>query len=155
MSVEPTGDGTNANTNNSDTSSNVATVKVSIRDGSGNYYDGTAFNSASQVFLTATGTSSWSYSIASSKLTDGHTYNISVQTTDDATNANTNNSAASASFVYDTTSATHSINSPTNNSHYNSAGWPGSISGSASDTSSNVATVKVSIRDEIGKASCR
>ena len=40
----------------SDAGSGVQKVQLSIRDGSANYYDGTGFTSASEVFLNASGT---------------------------------------------------------------------------------------------------
>src|SRR5205807_1639422 len=87
-------------------------VKVAIQDGSGNYYDGSGFNNAAQTFLTATGTTSWSYSLPAAKLTDGHTYHLTVETIDTATNPNTNTSAATASWSYDTSAPTATVTFP-------------------------------------------
>src|SRR5437588_113490 len=104
-------------------------------------------------YVTATGTSSWSATLGSAALVDGSSYAITVETIDNTTNANTNTSAATASYIYDTTAPTASVTAPANNTHYNSAGWPG-LSGSASDASSSVATVKLSIQKDGGANSC-
>src|SRR5207302_5060877 len=63
-------------------------------------------------------------------------------------------STATSSFVYDTTAPTATISSPTSGTHYNSAGWAGSISGTAADSSSSVATIKRSIQKDGGANSC-
>ena len=65
---------------------------------------GAAFNQATQTFLTATGTTSWTATTANMPLVDGHTYNLVVQTIDVA--GNTDSTAAASSFVYDTTAPT-------------------------------------------------
>ena len=70
--------------------------------------------------------------------TDGATYQITVQTSDNATNANTNNAAATATFVYDAAAPTASVAFPSNNTRYNSSGWTGTLSGSSADATSSV-----------------
>src|SRR5207302_5040 len=87
-------------------------------------------------------------------LVDGSSYAITVETIDNATNANTNTSAATATFVYDTSAPTASVTAPANNTHSNSSGWAGSLTGSASDATSSVATVKLSIQKDGGASSC-
>ena len=72
-----------------DSGSGVSLVQVSIQQGSGNYWNGTSFGSASQVFQSATGTTSWSYAIAASAFGVGGTYTISAKSTDVATNVST------------------------------------------------------------------
>jgi hypothetical protein len=133
-----------------DGGSGVASVEVAIQDGSGNYYDGTSFSSATRVFLTASGTTSWSYAIASSKLTNGHTYNVTVKTADNTTTVNSDASAATRSFSVDTAAPTATIAFPAAGGFYNSAGWTGAITGTAADTGSGVASVKVAIQDGTG-----
>ena len=130
-------------------------INVAIQDGSGNYYDGSGFNNASITYLTASGgTTSWSYAIAASKLSDGHTYNVTVETIDSATTNNVNLSAAARSFSYDTTPPTATITFPTA-SAYSVAGWgSGTLAGTASDSGSGVASVKVSIQKDGGANAC-
>ena len=72
-----------------DAGSGVNLVQVSIQQGSGNFWNGTSFGSASQVFQNATGTTSWSYAIAASAFSAGGTYTISAKSTDVATNVST------------------------------------------------------------------
>src|SRR5206468_205990 len=81
------------------------------KDGGANAcWDGTNaaghFTAACPNYVTATGTTSWSTTLGSAALVDGSSYALTVQTIDNATNANTNNSAASSSFVYDNTAPT-------------------------------------------------
>src|SRR5207247_465060 len=143
-----------------DASSSVATVKLSIqKDGGANAcWDGTNaaghFTAACPNYVTATGTTSWSTTLGSAALIDGSSYALTVQTIDNATNANTNNSAASSSFVYDTTAPTATVSFPANGTHYNAAGWNSTLSGTAADTSSSVATVKLSIQKDGGANAC-
>src|SRR5207244_2804587 len=133
-----------------DSGSGVNKVEVAIQDGSGNYYDGSGFNNAGQTFLLASGTTSWSYAIASSKLSDGHTYHITVKTTDNTTTANSDNNAASRSFTYDTTPPTAAFTFPAAGGFYNASGWSGSITGPAADSGSGVNKVEVAIQDGSG-----
>ena len=52
----------------SDAVAGVQKVEISIRRGSGNYWNGTSFSSASEVFFPATGTTAWSFSFPASQL---------------------------------------------------------------------------------------
>ena len=64
--------------------SGVAAVAVAIQDGSGNYWNGATFGSASILFDPAGGTTAaWTYSTATllSQLADGHTYTITTRAT--------------------------------------------------------------------------
>jgi hypothetical protein len=93
----------------------VGTVKVSIRQGTGNYWNGTSFGSAAEVLNTATLTSpnatSTDWRLPLSLPADG-SYTIRVQTVDTATPANTQTPgtyAATSAFTYDNTAATLAI----------------------------------------------
>ena len=116
-----------------DTSSSVATIKLSIqKDGGANScWDGTNaaghFTAACPNYVTATGTTSWSATLGTGAFVNGSSYAITVETIDDATNANTNTSAATATFVYDTSAPSSA--SLSSNGIYNSAGWPGAAPG--------------------------
>ena len=135
----------------SDAASGVATVKISILEsGSGNYLNqlssGAAFNQASQTFLTATGTTSWTAATANIPFANGNTYTITVKTTDNAGNIDA--SAATRTLVYDTSAPTASVTTPASNGiYYNAATIPANIAGTAADSGAGVATVKVSIRE--------
>jgi hypothetical protein len=86
--------------------SGVASVQFSLRKGTTGsvYWNGTAFaTTASEQFLTATGTTSWSAVIAATALTNGQTYTLHVKATDGASPANTTSPVLSQTFVYDTT----------------------------------------------------
>src|SRR4029077_15543087 len=125
--------------------SGVAEVDVAIKDTtSGMWYGGSSFDQASQTFLAASGTTSWSYALAAAKLTDGDHYSVTVKTSDSATNANTDSNAASATWAYDTSAPTATVDFPVSGTFYNSAGWAGSLSGTADDHGgSGVAEVDV------------
>src|SRR5207247_714300 len=137
-----------------DASSSVATVKLSIqKDGGATAcWDGPNaaghFTAACPNYVTATGTTSWSTTLGSAALVDGSSYAIIVETIDNATNTDT--AAATASWTYDNSAPTATVSFPANNSHYNAAGWNSTLSGTAADTSSSVATVKLSIQKDGG-----
>src|SRR5262249_28809203 len=59
-----------------------------------------------------------------------------------------------ATTTDDTTNATGAVTSPATGTHYNAAGWTGSISGTAADSGSGVGTVKVSIQKDGGANAC-
>ncbi len=82
-----------------DADSAVQTVQVSIRQGSGNYWNGTSFGSATEVWNTATGTTSWNYGFASGSFPANGSYTVRVRATDVAGNIET---PFSATFTYDT-----------------------------------------------------
>ena len=89
-------------------------VEVAIQQGSGNYYDGSSFANGSLTWLTATGTTSWSYAIAAAKLTSGNVYTISLRAIDNVGNVA---GATTRTFTYDTAApafGTLALGSPTN-----------------------------------------
>jgi large repetitive protein len=80
----------------------VQEVEVSIEDTTtGLFWDGTAFESTTEDFLPASGTTSWSFDFAPDNLTNGHSYTIHSRATDNQGNVQT--APASATFTYDTT----------------------------------------------------
>ena len=67
--------------------SSLAGAKVSIQDTTaGTWYTGTAFGGASESYITATGTSTWSYDFSAVPLIIDHTYQINVKAFDGASN---------------------------------------------------------------------
>src|SRR5207245_1193888 len=126
---------------------------------SGKCWNGTNFTTAScqnWVAVTSGGTAAgaananWSYTLASSALSDGHTYTVSIQATDATSNGNTSGTLAAGSFSYDT-SAPGSA-SLSSNGNYNAAGWPGAVTGTVSDSgtgSHGISAVNVSIQDSV------
>ncbi len=89
----------------SDSGAGVNTVEVAIHDNTANTdYNGTSFGSGGQQYLTTTGTTAWSYALAATKLTDGHSYTVTVETIDNL--GNTDPAATSRTFSYDTTAPT-------------------------------------------------
>src|SRR5204862_6682502 len=82
-----------------------------------------SFSSVSEVFNTATGTTSWSYALAASALTDNVQYTVRSQAKDNAINKNVQTTPASATSTYDTTPPTSSRSFPASRPLYNAAGW--------------------------------
>jgi hypothetical protein len=66
----------------SDALAGVQKVEVSVRRGSSSYWNGTSFSSASEVFLTATGTTAWTFAFPASNFTASAKYTIRVRATD-------------------------------------------------------------------------
>ena len=82
-------------------SSGVSGVTVSIKRNSDNlYWDGAAFTSVPEVKNNATGTTSWSYPLPASALTDGVSYTITSRGTD---NAGNEEASSVVTFTSDTT----------------------------------------------------
>src|SRR5581483_7646826 len=67
-------------------------------------FGGSAFDQTCPTYVTATGTSAWTYNLPAAALTDGHTYSVTVETVDAI--GNTDPSAATQSFTWDTTPPT-------------------------------------------------
>jgi hypothetical protein len=87
----------------SDTPSGVSTIEISVRRAStGLYLTGTTFSSASQNWITATGTTSWSYALAATTFPANDTYTLAVRAADTVGNASTTSTA----FVIDRTQPT-------------------------------------------------
>ena len=85
----------------SDATSGVAEVEVSIRRGTGNYWDGTGFTSASEVWNDATiAAGDWEYALDSSDFPAEGNYTVRVRATDNAGNTA---APSSLTFTYDTT----------------------------------------------------
>jgi hypothetical protein len=76
----------------SDAVAGVQKVEVSIRRGNASYWNGTSFASASEVFLTTTGTTAWSFSFPASNFPASAKYTISVRATDNAGNVESSTS---------------------------------------------------------------
>src|SRR2546429_611914 len=83
-------------------------------------------------------------------LVEGSRSTLTVETIVNATTANTNTAAASSSFFSDTTAQTTSGSDWATDTHYTAAGWNSTLSGTATDASSTVATVKLSIQKDGG-----
>jgi hypothetical protein len=98
--------------------SGLATVEVSLRSGSGNWWGGSAFDSASETFICASGLASWSFGFPLSQLPDG-AYTLHVRATDKNGNVET---PKSATFTIDTTAPNTVIDSgPASVTHDTSA----------------------------------
>jgi large repetitive protein len=80
--------------------SGVDRVQVSIQQGSGNYWSGSSFGSATEAFFDATGTTSWSYAFAATNFPTEGPYTIRARAIDNENNVST---AASTTFTIDRT----------------------------------------------------
>src|SRR5206468_2348588 len=85
----------------------LASVKVSIRQGSGNYWNGSAFASSTEVLFTATGTASWSLHFGASNFPASGTYTVRAEATDNM--GDTAAASATFSFNADTTPPTAAL----------------------------------------------
>jgi YVTN family beta-propeller protein len=84
------------------TGASVAGVQVSVRQGTGNYWNGTSFASATEVLLGATGTTNWTRGFPAANFPSDGTYTVRAVVTD------TNGATASTSttFTIDRTAPT-------------------------------------------------
>jgi hypothetical protein len=128
----------------SDDSSTVAAVVVSLRDATGQYFDGSGFTSATLQWLAATtsdGYAHWAYTIGS-MLTDAtHTYQ--ARATDNVGNTRF---SSIMSFFFDSTPPTSSITGPSDQAILR-IDQSLSVTGVASDTG-QMQTVHVTLYDE-------
>lgn len=92
--------------------SGVSQVQITIQEsGTNNYWGGAIAGWVTgQTWITATGTTSWTYSIDDTNFTSGHTYTVIAKATDAA--GNTGSASASDSFLYDTDVPTVSTITP-------------------------------------------
>jgi hypothetical protein len=100
-----------------DALSGLNKVEVSVlRSSDSKYWDGSAFTSASQQWLLATGASSWSYTMNDSSFAAGN-YTISVRSTDNSQNQSV---AGTKTFTWKETipSATFASGTPSPNSSW-------------------------------------
>jgi len=96
-----------------DTTSGVATVRVTIqRNSDATYWNGVSWVAAATP-LTPTGTTSWYVPLATSGLTSGVSYSVTTVATDNAGNVTT---TATNTFTYDTTAPTITGVAATNHS---------------------------------------
>ena len=105
----------------SDALSGLQKVEISMRQGSGNYWDGSSFASASEVFLLASGTAAWSRAFAATAFPADGSYTIRVRAVDNAANVQT---PVSRTFTYDTAAPDTTITAqPTNPTNQTSASF--------------------------------
>ena len=129
--------------------SGVSQVQVSIRRGAGNYWNGTAFASGSEVWNTATLVAgNWSYAFPASSLPADDSYTVRVRAVDAASNTQT---PVSRTFTYDATDPSALFTFPASSANYMTAGWDAGCAtsgpcGTHSDGGSGVAQVQVSVR---------
>jgi hypothetical protein len=77
----------------SDADSGIGSVGVSIRQGSGNYWNGSAFASATEILLTPTGTTSWSLAFPATNFPADGSYTTRAVVSDLAGNATSTSTA--------------------------------------------------------------
>jgi hypothetical protein len=133
----------------SDTGSGVTSVAVSVRQGSGNYWDGTGFNSATEVLLPATGTASWTLDFPATNFPAEGSYTVRAVAPDGAGNSG----SATATVIIDRTAPTVGATHPAIGGSYGSSSWDagcstpeGDICGTAADAGSGVDRVAISLR---------
>jgi Bacterial Ig domain/Chitobiase/beta-hexosaminidase C-terminal domain/Bacterial Ig-like domain/PASTA domain len=133
----------------SDATTGVQKVEISIRQGSGNYWNGSGFSSGSEVWnTTSLSGGNWSYAFATTDFPADGTYTIRVKATDNAGNGET---PASRSFTYDTADPSALFSFPASGGDYTNAAWNAGCAtvgfcGTYSDATSGVQTVEISFR---------
>ena len=131
----------------SDAGSGVQTVEVSVRLGSGNYWGGSAFDSGSEVWFPADGTTAWSFGFPSANyLADGE-YTIRSRATDQTGNVEATPPATT--FTIDRTAPTivrsDIVDGTTNSRGFFTEGGPYYVYAKVTDVDSDVATVTADV----------
>ena len=124
--------------------SGITKVEVLIkRAGDSKYWSGNAWATDS-TWLTATGTSSWQYTISVDSLTDTENYTVRSRATDGSANLET--SYSNDSFVFDSTLPVSVVN--IERDYYNDGNWHDvtSISGTTSDGTSGMSSLEITIQ---------
>ncbi len=116
-----------------DTGSGVRVVDISLRNNSGQYYDG-SFWQATRVWLPTTGANQWWYAVT----LDEGVYTVQSRATDWA--GNVQPTPHEGSFTYDAVAPQSAILTGGNLGI-----WPGTVTGSANDATSGVASVQVAV----------
>jgi hypothetical protein len=93
--------GTTCGTASDTGGSGLQKVEVSLQRGSGSYWNGSSFSSATQVWSPATGTASWAYGFAGSSFPADGSYTVSSRATDNASNLQS--PVTTRTFTIDTT----------------------------------------------------
>ena len=133
--------------------SGVAEVEVSIRQGTGNYWDGSGFSSASEVWNDSTiGGGNWSYAFPAGSFPADGSYTVRVRARDAVANTQ---APTSRTFTFDATAPSAAVDFPQASEDYNAAGWDAGcatsgLCGTYSDGTSGVAEVEVSVRRGTG-----
>ncbi len=128
-------------------------VEVSIRQGTGDYWDGSGFTSASEIWNDATlAAGDWAYDFDSSDFPADGDFTVRARARDDAGNTET---ASSRTFELDATAPASTTSFPGAAGTYNVAGWDAGctaagLCGTYSDGTSGVAEVELSIRQGTG-----
>ena len=99
----------------------VVDVEVSIRRGNGNYWNGTGFSSATEVWNDATlAGGDWTYEFDAADFPADGSYTVRVRARDDAGNTET---PSSRTFDFDATAPSSTLAFPAAAGTYNAAGW--------------------------------
>ena len=85
-------------------------VELSLRRAGGNYWNGSSFGSATETWVTATGTTSWSYGFPAGSFPADGTYVLHARAIDTAGNVE---DFSATTFTFDGTAPTGSITAPT------------------------------------------
>ena len=133
----------------SDAGSGVQKIEVSILRASTNrYWTGTGYTSTTERWVVASGTTTWSYALASTSFPGAGSYSVRVRATDNAGNVS---SPTTTTFVYDNTNPSSTVTFPVAKASYTTTSWnagcpaPG-MCGTASDAVAGVQKVEISIR---------
>jgi len=93
-----TGKITGTASSNSGASTTIASVSVAIEDTkTGKWWNGSSFSATSQIFVTASGTTSWSLVLAAKYLASSDNYSVIAQATDSLGNVGT---SSTITFTY-------------------------------------------------------
>src|SRR5215210_1048395 len=119
-------------------------VDVSIRRGSGNYWDGSGFNSSGEVLLSASvAGANWSYAFGATSFPADGAYTVRVRARDNL--GGVQSPLPTRTFTYDATAPTTVVSAPAAGAAYRAATWP-HPAGTACDGASGLDKVEVSIR---------
>jgi hypothetical protein len=111
-------------------------VELTIRQGAGNYWNGSSFSSVTPVFVLASGTSGWSYAFPASSFPADGTYTVLTRATDNLRGVE---NSTSTTFTVDLTPpSAFSLSTPT----AAFVGAAATVSATAADASSGIAQLE-------------
>ena len=126
-----------------DPDANLTGVSLTIADSTaGTWWNGADWQSTA-ASVSATGTTAWSYPLASSQLTDDHRYAVVAVATDAVGNIGI---STTSSFRVDVAAVSVAIGYPVTTAAYG-GNWTGTVAGTAADSHPNLAGVSLTIAD--------
>jgi hypothetical protein len=134
-----TGAITGTASSNAGAGTSVANVSVAIENTTTSmWWNSTSFSSGTQGFVSATGTTSWSFALLAKYLVSGDAYSVVAKATDSVGNTGL---SSVVTFTYNGSPPTVAITYPVTGTTYGLTTWTGTITGTAASNAGAGTTI--------------